>query len=243
MSEQYLYLLIVIEGLAALGVIAAWATKDTRLPFIIGFNTLLPATAIIVFYGHGILWRQIMILSFVTFYLIRMNWVLMAWYDNTAAAKLKEQMPAAEFYALPVVLTNTFGWLYCLPFLWAAERTGPFDVFDAAAVTIYTLGTIFHFGSDYQKRRFKRLPDNQGKLLCAGFWGISRHPNYFGDFLIYVSFGLASASPWGLVAPLTNALQYFFDAIPKSEKMSHQRYGDTWEAYRKRVRCFIPYVA
>ena len=242
MGEQYLYLLIVIETMAVLGVIAAMVTKDTRLPFIIGFNTLLPVTAIIVMYGEGAMWRQVMILVFVVVYLVRMNWVLTVWYGNTAASKLKTHMKAAELYALPVILTNTFGWLYCLPFFWAADRAGPFDIFDGAAVAIYILGTVFHFGSDYQKRRFKQQPDTRGELLRTGFWGLSRHPNYFGDFLIFVSFALVSASPWGLVAPLANGLQYVFDAIPKSEKMSRERYGAAWADYRKRVRSFIPYV-
>jgi steroid 5-alpha reductase family enzyme len=243
MGELYFYLLVVIEALTVLGVIATALTKSPRASFIIGFNTLLPVTAIIVAFGEGALWRQVMILGFVLIYLIRMNWVLFVWYNNTAASKLDEQLPPAALYALPVVLTNTFGWLYCLPFFWAVDRAGPFDGFDAAAITVYILGTVFHLGSDYQKRRFKLQPDSPGKILKTGFWGMSRHPNYFGDFLIYVSFALVSASPWGLIAPLANALQYFFDAIPKSEKMSSERYGAAWREYRERVRCFIPYLA
>lgn len=243
MVEKYIVLLVVIEALAILGVLAAKITQEPRMPFIIGFNTLLPVAAIIVAYGTGALWRQIMILAFVIAYLVHMNWVLTAAYRATAAAKLQGQIDQPTLYALPVILTNTFGWLYCLPFLWAADRAGPFDAFDAAAIGVYLVGSAFHIGGDYQKWRFKQNACSQGKILDTGLWGLSRHPNYFGDFLIYLSFALFSASPWGLIAPLANAVQYFFDAIPKSEAMSKERYGAAWEEYCNRAPRFVPWLS
>jgi steroid 5-alpha reductase family enzyme len=204
---------------------------------------MLPVTALLAVMSGGALWRRTMIFCFVLLYLIRLNWVMTAWYGNTAGEKLKDQMSPAAFYALPVILANSFGWLYCLPFFWADSRRGPVDAFDGAAIAIYALGTVFHFGGDYQKRRFKRRTDNRGKLIQTGFWRLCRHPNYFGDFLIYGSFAVVSASPWGLIAPLANVLQYFIDAIPKNEKWAHERYGVAWEAYCKRVKCFVPYLA
>jgi protein-S-isoprenylcysteine O-methyltransferase Ste14 len=71
---------------------------------------------------------------------------------------------------------------------------------------------------------------------------LSRHPNYFGDFLIYVSFALLGGSVWGWVAPLAILLQYAFDAIPKSERWAAERYGSEWEAYTQRTKAFVPFV-
>ena len=82
---------------------------------------------------------------------------------------------------------------------------------------MYGIGTLVHFGSDYQKQRFKARPEFQGKLLKTGFWALCCHPNYFGDFLIYIAFALISGNLWAWVAPVLNFLQYRFDAIPKSE--------------------------
>lgn len=79
-------------------------------------------------------------------------------------------------------------------------------------------------------------------MLNSGFWGLARHPNYFGDFLIFVSFGLLAGNLFGLIAPLTNLVQYFADAIPKSEKMAEKRYGEVWRNYKRQVKCFIPFV-
>ncbi len=242
MGAVLFHLLVIIEAMAALGVIGALITQDTRVPFLVGFATLLPVTAAIAAHGTGAPWRRGMIVAFVLVYVVRMSWVLTSWYGDTAASKLKARMSAPALYGLPVVLANGFGWLYCFPFLWAVGRKGMFHAFDRVAVAVYVLGTIFHFASDYQKHRFKCHPDSRGRLLDTGRWGMCRHPNYFGDFLVYLSFALASASPWGFLSPVANLVQYLADAIPKSEEMSRKGYGDAWDDYCRRVRCFIPYV-
>ena len=67
------------------------------------------------------------------------------------------------------------------------------------------------------KAAFQGPAEFQGKLLETGFWALCRHPNYFGDFLIYIAFALIGGNLWAWVAPVLNFLQYRFDAIPKSE--------------------------
>jgi len=151
-------------------------------------------------------------------------------------------VPFANRIALPLVLTNTCGWLYCAPFLWAATRTGSFDGWDGLALTLYAAGTVLHVGADWQKRGFRQDPANHGHLLETGVWGMSRHPNYLGDMMVYPSFAALSASPFGLLAPLANILQHAFDAIPKNEAMNARRYGAAWRDYTRRVKMAIPCV-
>ena len=169
--------------------------------FLFGFNVLLPVTFLHVLYSDGDPARHTLLLAMVGIYQIRMNFILILWYRNTAAAKLKDILPPAEIYLLPVLLTNVAGWIYCLPFVWTVDRPGPLDRLDLIVVCVYVLGTIFHFGSDFQKHRFKQRPDSYGRVLDTGFWGISRHPNYFGDFLIYIAFGLSAGNFLGLHFP------------------------------------------
>lgn len=233
-------LALAIETTVLLGVAVAAATRSNRWPIAIGFNALLPATAVIAAHGSGAPWRIAMVLAFVIAYLIRMTWVLIVWYADTAGPALGGRTRGATLYVLPIVLTNVFGWLYCLPFFWAVDRSGPFDGWDAVSIGVYALGTALHLGSDWQKRRFRSRPEHRGRLLDRGLWSWSRHPNYFGDFLVYVSFALVSASPWGLVAPVANLIQYALDAIPKSEAMGRALHGAEWDAYRARVPCFVP---
>jgi len=238
---MWIQIAVAVELMALIGAVAVLITKRTHVAFFTGFNAMALVTGIYVWHA-GLGLRGAVVIALVTCYLLRMNWVLIFWSGNTAVSKLDERTPSPGKLFLPFVLSNTVGWAYCLPFYFALQRSGPLGLTDAVAIAVYVLGTVFHFGSDYQKRRFKRQPDSAGRILDTGFWSLSRHPNYFGDFIIYVSFAVVGASIWGWIGPLLNLLQYAFDAIPKSEKWAAERYGDAWDAYRSRTKVFIPFL-
>ena len=129
----------------------------------------------------------------------------------------------------PFVLANTAGWAYCLPFYFAVGNVTPLGAVDFAAVGVYLLGTFVHFGADYQKRRFKLNPDSSGRLLDTGFWSISRHPNYFGDFIIYVSFAIDLGS--------RRVVHWNVTAHPTGEWTAQQMRNATWaESPRRLIR-------
>jgi len=237
---MWLAILIIIEGMTLLGIISVLATRRTWLAFLAGFNTMALVTAAYAWYGVMNA-RTVIVIALAAAYLLRINWVLIRWTGNTALDKL-DKTPRWQKLLIPVVLTNTVGWAYCLPFYFATRDGSPLGVKDAAALIIYVAGTVFHFGGDLQKQRFKADPANRGKLLDSGLWSLCRHPNYFGDFLIYVSFAVIGGAAWGWIAPVFNFLQYVSDAIPKSEKWAARKYGDTWDEYKAKTRVFIPYV-
>jgi steroid 5-alpha reductase family enzyme len=238
---MWILIAITVENMALVGVLSILITRRTFGAFLAGFNTMALVTGIFVWY-HGFGSRTVLVVAMVAFYLLRMNWVLLVWSGQTALDKLDDRTPIAQKLILPIVLSNTVGWAYCLPFYFATRNPDSLALGDAIAIGLYLVGTAFHFGADYQKRRFKLREDTTGKLLDTGFWAICRHPNYFGDFLIYVSFAVAGGSIWAWIAPLLNLLQYVFDAIPKSEKWSAERYGSSWEVYKVRTKAFVPYV-
>ena len=240
--NMWILIALIIEVLAVVGTISVWATKRVRAAFVVGFNTMIPVTGVYLLWTPPLNTRKIIIFAMVAVYLAHMNWLLLFRHRYTAAPKLEKGLPASQKYLLSFMLANAVGWGYCLPFYFAAQRTGPIGPLDLASLAVYVVGTIIHFGSDYQKLRFKARPESRGKLLDTGFWALCRHPNYFGDFLIYVAFGLIGGSVWGWVSPLLNLLQYLFDAIPKSEKWAAERYGEAWEAYVRRTKMFVPYI-
>jgi steroid 5-alpha reductase family enzyme len=99
--------------------------------------------------------------------------------------------------------------------------------------------------SDLQLRQFKKNPSNKGKVCEKGLWSWSRHPNYFFQFMIWVSvFIFALASPWGwisIVCPLTIFyLIWKVTGIPMTEEQSIRSKGDAYRDYQKRVSVFIP---
>jgi len=58
-------------------------------------------------------------------------------------------------------------------------------VFDLAALAVWGTGACFEFVGDRQLRAFKADAGNKGKVLCSGLWAITRHPNYFGETLMW----------------------------------------------------------
>ena len=68
-------------------------------------------------------------------------------------------------------------------------------------VVIFTLGFIIEVIADYQKTVFRKNIGNKDKFISTGLWAYSRHPNYFGEILLW--FGIAIMSFSSL-----NGLQY-----------------------------------
>lgn len=73
---------------------------------------------------------------------------------------------------------------------------------DYAAILTWIIGFIFESFGDFQLSKFKKNPNNKGKVLDTGLWKYTRHPNYFGDTLIWWSYALfciASGSYWPIL--------------------------------------------
>jgi steroid 5-alpha reductase family enzyme len=94
------------------------------------------------------------------------------------------------------LLQGVLAWFISAPIL-AAMYFGknlPLGLLDYIACSIWLIGFIFEAGGDFQLAKFKAKKENKGKLLTTGLWKFTRHPNYFGDATIWLSFALFSIS-------------------------------------------------
>ncbi|WP_417731767.1 DUF1295 domain-containing protein [Rosistilla oblonga] len=77
-------------------------------------------------------------------------------------------------------------------------------------VIVWAAGLCFESMGDWQLARFKADPGNKGQVLDSGLWRYTRHPNYFGDFLVWWGLFLVSLSLtavwWTIIAPLLMSL-------------------------------------
>jgi len=233
---------VVIEAMALLAWLAGALSRRLKLVFAFGFNVMLPVAGLHLAAGGGLGWRGALAGASMLLYLLEMNAVILLWTGDTALAKLERGLGPLERNLLPLVMANACGWLYCLPFHFIARRAGAFGWPDAAAAAIYAVGTAIHFGADWEKRRFKARPETRGRVLDRGLWRFSRHPNYFGDFLVYVAWAVLAADPWAWLAPAANLAQYLLDAIPKSERWAAAKYGEAWSDYAARTSRFLPWL-
>jgi steroid 5-alpha reductase family enzyme len=51
--------------------------------------------------------------------------------------------------------------------------------------SVYALGLGFEAVADWQKDCFRAKPENKGKFITEGLWSVSRHPNYFGEVMLW----------------------------------------------------------
>jgi steroid 5-alpha reductase family enzyme len=100
------------------------------------------------------------------------------------------------------LLQSVILWVVSSPLLLSQlEHDGaPFGLFEFAGVGLWVIGFLFESVADWQLARFKRNPDNQGRILRSGLWSLSRHPNYFGEALLWWGFGLMAIPTGGLLA-------------------------------------------
>jgi len=116
---------------------------------------------------------------------------------------------------------------------------------DALGTIVWTAGFLFESIGDWQLARFKSNPENKGKVMDRGLWAYTRHPNYFGEFLVWWGLFLVTlATPgswWTVCSPIiVTAVLLKMTGIPLTEKtISSTRPG--YPEYVKRTNAFIPW--
>ncbi|MDD9952325.1 MAG: DUF1295 domain-containing protein [Zetaproteobacteria bacterium] len=88
------------------------------------------------------------------------------------------------------------------PFLFIAQASHlAWTAWDFLGGVLFTTGFIFEAVGDHQLKAFKRDPTQRGKLLTTGLWSLTRHPNYFGDALLWWGIGcFALTAPYGYLS-------------------------------------------
>lgn len=111
-------------------------------------------------------------------------------------------------------------------------------------IILWVVGFYFEAVGDAQLDAFIKNPANKGKIMTLGLWKYSRHPNYFGESLMWwgialASCGISSLTFVGFVGPaLITFLLLKVSGVPLLEK--HFEGNPDWEAYKKRTSVFIP---
>jgi steroid 5-alpha reductase family enzyme len=97
------------------------------------------------------------------------------------------------------LLQGLLMWIISAPLLAAQIGATPdrLTVLDFVAVLLWAIGFFFEAVGDWQLARFKADPNNRGKVLKAGVWRYTRHPNYFGDAAQWWSYYLIAAAAGG----------------------------------------------
>jgi steroid 5-alpha reductase family enzyme len=130
----------------------------------------------------------------------------------------------------------------------AADRPGPLDLWDALGTCVLLAGVMGTAVSDWQLAQFKADPANKGRVCDVGLWSVSRHPNYFFEFLSWCAWPVIAFDPVGypvgLLALLAPALMYYLlrhvSGVPPLEAHMERSRPEAFAAYKARVPVFFP---
>jgi steroid 5-alpha reductase family enzyme len=141
-------------------------------------------------------------------------------------------------------LQAVLAWIISLPLLGGiVGDESPLGVLDYAGAALWAVGLYFEAVGDWQLARFKADPANSGAVMDRGLWGLTRHPNYFGDFCVWWGFGLIALSAgawWALVGPaLMSVLLLRVSGVTLLERdIGKRRPG--YAEYIRRTNAFFP---
>jgi steroid 5-alpha reductase family enzyme len=140
-------------------------------------------------------------------------------------------------------LQAVLAWLVAFPMIGTATSTAPLGVPDYAGLALWVTGFLFEAVADAQLAAFQRRDDAGRGVMSEGLWRYSRHPNYFGEFVLWWGVWLMAAGGgawWTFFGP---ALLTFFllkvSGVALTEKDIAGRRPE-YQAYIRRTSAFFP---
>lgn len=194
--------------------------------------------------------RATLILVMVTLWSLRLSLHIMIrnhgeGEDRRYRAIRQNNEPHFWFKSLYIVfgLQAFLAWLISLPAVAASSSGAPLGWLDLAAVVLWATGMFFEVVGDWQLSRFQRQRDSRDAVLDRGLWRYTRHPNYFGEALLWWGIYLAALSAgawWSIFAPvLMTFLLLRVSGVALLEKDIAGR-RPAYRDYVERTNAFVP---
>jgi len=126
-----------------------------------------------------------------------------------------------------------------------AEAPARLTWLDGAGLLLWTAGFSIEALADRQLRSFLNDPANKGRIMDRGLWRYSRHPNYFGESLVWWGiFVIVLSTPWGfltIVSPLL--ITYTLLRLTGVTLMEQTEFSGNpeYQAYVRRTSAFVPW--
>lgn len=124
-----------------------------------------------------------------------------------------------------------------------------FGVIGVIGLCVWIIGFSFEAVADLQKSKFAQDPANRDRFITNGLWSVSRHPNYFGEIVIWIGIAIIafpSLKGWGyltLISPVFVAILITkISGIPLNEQYADEKWGGQkdYEEYKRMTPVLIP---
>lgn len=254
MSAYLVTVVLSVMGGMTLLWLLSLALKDSGIVDVVWGLVFVVVAWIGVLMGTGVESRRLMLAAMVTLWGLRLairigrrnlgkpeDFRYAAWREEAASEWWWRSLFKVFWLQGAVALIVAF------PLIAAAVGETPetLTLVDWLGALIWLVGLGFEAVGDYQLDRFKTDPSNKGTIIQSGLWRYTRHPNYFGDALLWWGFGVvALLTPWGVPALIGPALMTFLlvkvSGVAMLERAMSSRPG--WDDYARRTNAFIPWL-
>lgn len=143
------------------------------------------------------------------------------------------------------LLQGVILWVVALPIQMAMSAPGPRELtpLDVLGGLLWAVGFVLEAAADAQLAAFKRRPENRGQVMTSGLWAWSRHPNYFGESVLWWGIWvLALGTPLGWASVVSPVLLTFLlvrvSGVPMTDRLMEERPG--FADYARQTSPFIP---
>lgn len=131
-----------------------------------------------------------------------------------------------------------------------SQSQSPVDAFLVVGATLWVIGFGIEVVADQQKTAFRKDPANAEKFISSGLWSISRHPNYFGEIILWIGIAVIALpvlEGWQWVTLASPVFVSFLllkvSGVPMLENNAESRWGNDPEfrQYKAKTPTLIPY--
>jgi len=115
-------------------------------------------------------------------------------------------------------------------------------------ITVWTIGIVIEIVADQQKSAFRADPANKGRFINTGLWAWSRHPNYFGEIVLWAGMAIIAVpvlEGWQWVTLISPVFVFVLltkiSGLPMLEDAADERWGgqDDYEAYKQNTPVLV----
>ena len=224
--------------------VPSWFAHTEHFFDLTGSLTYLAVVALTLLSRGPVTPYSLLVAAMVTAWALRLGAFLVA---RVRAAGSDSRFDAMKYRFAWFLMTWTLQGLWVLLTAGAALAaiTSPedrqIDAFALLGVALWAFGFGIEVTADEQKRRFRARPENLDRFIATGVWARSRHPNYFGEILLWFGVAVAalpSLSGWSMVTLVSPLFVWLLltrvSGVPLLEAAADRRWAGNpeYEAYK-----------
>jgi steroid 5-alpha reductase family enzyme len=251
MNLFFFSLIVLLITMTAVFGLALWLKDNSIVDIAYGLAFVLTCVSAFLVYGNGHP-RQWLVVSLITIWGLRLACHIFQRKQGEGEdfryRQWREEWGDTfiwRSFLQIFMLQGTVIFFVALPALLVINSPGgKLSAFDSAGVLIWMIGFGFEAIGDWQLLDFKRKAENHGKIIQSGLWRYTRHPNYFGEAVLWWGLCLIALKvPYGAVAILSPLLIDFLLLKVSGIPMLEIKYQSNPEfsAYKERTNAFFPW--